>query len=163
MPASVSSTWCRALPSSAAGRTRTCAWKAGPPGTPRSAVTSETGMSASTRAAKRPAGRCRLFPVRDLDQVSAGVVEHCCGHRSHLGGFLGEPYAELLQPGELGSDVVHGKGRIGDAVADQRLFEHLGSGVRVGFEHQFGAVRIAGRDDRQPAVLAERYLGLLLE
>lgn len=70
---------------------------------------------------------------------------------------------ELLQPGDPGGEIVHGGGRVGDAVADQRLLEGLGGGMPVGFEQQFGAVRIVGRGHGQPPVLAERYVGLLRE
>ena len=98
--------------------------------------------------------------LRDLDEVAAGVVEHGDGDRAHLDGLHREPHAEPPEPRRLGDDVVHGERRAGDAVADQRRLVGLGGRVGVGLEQQLGAVRIVGRDHRQPPVLAERHVVL---
>ena len=80
-----------------------------------------------------------------------------------VGRRLGEADAEGDQALVLGRDVVNGEGGEGDAVLLQGGLEGPGGGVRVGFEEQLDAVGLLGRDDRQPAMLAQRDLGALLE
>jgi hypothetical protein len=52
--------------------------------------------------------------------------------------------------------VVDGELRERDAVGGERLLERPGGRVLVGLEQQLGPVGLLGRDDRQPAVLAQR-------
>jgi len=44
--------------------------------------------------------------LRDLDQVSAGVVEHGSGHRAHRRRLLRELHTEVAQPFELLLDIL---------------------------------------------------------
>jgi hypothetical protein len=57
----------------------------------------------------RRAGAKRLVVARDLDQVAAGVVEHCCRDRAHRDGLLGESHSESAKALELQVDVVDGE------------------------------------------------------
>lgn len=64
-----------------------------------------------------------LLFAYELDEIAAGVVEHCRGDLSHGGGLLGEPDVEGPQPLELGVDVIDRELREWDAILDQRLLE----------------------------------------
>jgi hypothetical protein len=97
-----------------------------------------------------------------LDQVSARVVENGGGHGTHRGGVLRELDTECPEPLELLLQSSTAK-EVNGIPSLTSAAEGLGGGVRVGFEHQLGPVRVVRRDDREPTVLAERDLGLLLE
>src|SRR5215210_2060945 len=107
--------------------------------------------------------RAPLVRLRDLDQVSARVVEDGGRHRTHLERLLGELHPEGSQPVELRADVVHGERRERDAVVYERLLERLGSGVAVRLEEELRAVRLLAGRDGEPLRLTERDLRLLLE
>ena len=63
----------------------------------------------------------------------------------------------------LGGDVRHRERIHRDAVGHQRRLERLHRRVAVRLQHELDAVRRLGRDDRQPAMLAERHVVLLRE
>ena len=67
----------------------------------------------------------------DLDEVAAGVVEHCRGHRAHVGRRLREPHAETDEAVVLGGDVVDGERRERDAVLDEGFLERPRRGMLV--------------------------------
>ncbi|SPO54825.1 protein of unknown function [Pseudomonas sp. JV551A1] len=112
---------------------------------------------------------CRWSPERllvflgDLDQVAAGVIEHCYGDGPHVGGRLGELHACRAQPGIFGLDVTHAERGGGDAVLLERGFVFPGGRVRIGFEQQLDAVGVVGRGQGQPAVAAHGDIVLGLE
>jgi hypothetical protein len=51
----------------------------------------------------------RLAPLSDLNEISAGVVKHRGGHRSHLDRLLRELHAEVTKAGKLFLDIVDGE------------------------------------------------------
>lgn len=59
------------------------------------------------------------------------------------------------------ADIVHGERRKGDSVLCQRRPERAYGGMAAWLKDHLNAVRLLPGDDRQPPVLAHRYLGLL--
>jgi hypothetical protein len=90
-------------------------------------------------------------PLCDLNQVAAGVVEDRRGHGPHLRRLLREPNTERREPLELLADIVDGKRREGNSVADERRLERVPGRVLVGLEYQLGAVGVVRRDSGEPA------------
>jgi len=82
----------------------------------------------------------------DLDEVSAGVVEHGGGDWPHGRGLLREADAKAAQSLVLMLDVLDAERCGGDTVLDQRSLERLRGRVFIGLEQQLDPVRNVGRD-----------------
>ena len=78
-----------------------------------------------------------------------------------VGGLHGELYAQAAQAGILRFDIVHGKGGGRDALLKDAFLVGQRGGVAVRLQHQLDLLRPVGRDDGQPAGLAEVNVVLL--
>ena len=86
-----------------------------------------------------------LVSLRDLDQISARVVEHRGGHGSHLCRRLGEPDAKLLETLVFSVDVGDRERGKRDPVGDEGVLEGFDGRVIIRLKQQFGqAITILG-------------------
>ena len=89
-----------------------------------------------------------LGSLRQLNQIPAGIVQHCRGHRPHSDGWLRKVYPRGAQTCVFGMNIFHAEGSERDAILDESAFERWYCRVAVGFEQQFGAIPVIWRDDR---------------
>ena len=101
----------------------------------------------------------------------AGTAESGCRRcprtrRRHRPGrcrLSGERHALRRQSGELARDVGHLEGGDRNALREHRFLKRLAGRIGIRFQGQLQVVRPFGRGDRDPSVLADRNVVLLLE
>ena len=98
-----------------------------------------------------------------LNQVAAGVREHGERHRSGLCRLPCERDALRGQSGELARDVGHLEGGEWNALRKHRFLKRLAGRIGIRFQGEFQVVGPFRRGDRDPSVLADRNVVLLLE
>jgi hypothetical protein len=105
----------------------------------------------------------RRSGLRELDEVAAGVIEdgHCC--RPNLRWVHREHDTHLLHSLGFFPDVVNEEGRQRDSLREERGFERLGCWLLIRLQEQLHAIRIFGRDDRQPFEVPYGEILFLLE
>src|SRR5882724_1904127 len=133
---------------------RICAPLAGP------GVYCSRSFTSSSLAGSLAGRACQLG---ELNEVAAGVFQHCDGRAGHVGGRHRELGATRLDPVVVALDVVGEKHGRGLALLQYRLLICFGRGVVVQRELKLSAVRLLGRGHGQPAIWALTEIGLLGE
>src|SRR5882672_17136 len=96
-----------------------------------------------------------------LDEVTAGVVQHRNGRAGHVLGRHRELGAARLDPLVVALDVLGEEHRRRLALLKHRLLIRFGRWVVVQRQLQLSAVRLLGRGHRQPAIRALAEISLL--
>src|SRR5579862_10060810 len=105
--------------------------------------------------------RLPAFQLGELNEITAGVLQHGNGRGGHVGGRHRELRAECLDPLVIAFDVVGEKHDRGLVLLKDRLLIRFRRGIVVERQLQLDAVRLFGRGHGQPAIGALAEIGFL--